>query len=187
MNEHTPKHIDAHLCIHLHSQWRVWCRWSNALRSVRLTTWARQQASLQRCIQRRDYLWAPGINISPQTARSKRRLEYFHLKLYTSTAGQELITAAYLWEPESLKEESAAAWRSMTLDLRRWRRSCSSSLPGKAASSGVLQPAGDRPLFFREDDDQPGRTRETGVEAALILAGDTQRLLITQKHDSSCF
>lgn len=23
MNEHTPKHTDTHLCIHLHSQWRV--------------------------------------------------------------------------------------------------------------------------------------------------------------------
>lgn len=63
----------------------------------------------------------------------------------------------------------------MTLDRRRWRRSCSSSLPGKAASSGVLQSAGDRPLFFKEDDVHPWRTRETGVEAALILAGDMEK------------
>lgn len=74
----------------------------------------------------------------------------------------------YLWEAESLKEESVAVWRSMTLDLLRWRRSCSSSLPGKAASSGVLQAAGDRPLFFKEDV-HPWRTRETGVEDALML------------------
>lgn len=65
----------------------------------------------------------------------------------------------------------------MTLDLLRWRRSCSSSFPGKADSSGVLQPAGDRPLFFKEDDIHPGRTRETGVEAALIFAGDRKRRL----------
>lgn len=85
---------------------------------------------------------------------------------------QNVISTAHLWDAESLKEESEAAWRSMTLDLRRWRRSCSSSLPGKAASSGVLQAAGDRPLFFKEDDVHPGCTRETGVEAALMLAGD---------------
>lgn len=38
----------------------------------------------------------------------------------------------------------------------------------------MLQAAGDRPLFFKEDDVHPGRTRETGVEAALILGGNTQ-------------
>ncbi|TNN77647.1 hypothetical protein EYF80_012237 [Liparis tanakae] len=43
-----------------------------------------------------------------------------------------------------------------------------------AVSSGVLQDAGDRPLFFKEDDIHPGRIRETGVEAALILAGDKE-------------
>lgn len=57
----------------------------------------------------------------------------------------------------------------MTLDLRRWRRSFSSSLPGNTASGGVLQTTGDRPLFFREDDGHPGWTREMGVEEVLIL------------------
>lgn len=36
----------------------------------------------------------------------------------------------------------------------------------------MLQAAGDRPLFFKEDDVHPARTRETGVEAVLISAGD---------------
>lgn len=65
-----------------------------------------------------------------------------------------------------------APWRSMTLDFRRCRRSCSSSLPGKAANSGVLQPAGDRPLFLKVDDVHPGRPWEVGVEEALIIAGN---------------
>lgn len=83
---------------------------------------------------------------------------------------------AYLWDAVSVKEESVADWRSMTLDLLRWRRSCSSSLPGKADSSGVLQAAGDRPLPCREDDGHPGRTRDAGVEAALILATDAENV-----------
>lgn len=80
----------------------------------------------------------------------------------------DLIT--YLWGEESLKDDSVAACRSMTLDLLRWRRSFSSSLPGKAASSGVLQAAGDRPLLWMiKDDGHPGWTREMGVEDVLIV------------------
>ena len=47
-------------------------------------------------------------------------------------------------------------------------------MPGKAASSGVLAAAGDRSLLFKEDDVHPAGIRAMGVEAALILAGDTQ-------------
>lgn len=37
----------------------------------------------------------------------------------------------------------------------------------------MLQAAGDRPLFFKEDDGHPGCTREMGVEDVLILSGGT--------------
>ena len=74
----------------------------------------------------------------------------------------------YLWDADSLNEESPADWRSMTLDLLRCRRSFSSSLMWKAASSGVLQDAGDTPLLtcFRE-----GVHRGAGEGVTLILAG----------------
>lgn len=36
----------------------------------------------------------------------------------------------------------------------------------------MLQAAGDRPLFFKEDDGHPGCTRGTGVEDALILPAE---------------
>lgn len=75
---------------------------------------------------------------------------------------------SYLWEGDSLNEESAAACRSMTRDLRLWRRSSSSSLPGKDARSGVLMAAGEAPLCFR-DGEAHWRTREMGVEDALIV------------------
>lgn len=150
---------------------------------MHLTTWARQRESLWRCIQKWDYLQALKINISKADWNRllKPNLLYklymtacheSHAQTAKSMVWKNFIFTAYLWDAESLKEDSVAAWRSMTLDLRRWRRSCSSSLPGKAASSGVLQAAGDRPLFFKEDDVHPARTWETGVEAALILTGD---------------
>lgn len=46
----------------------------------------------------------------------------------------------------------------------------------------MLQAAGDRPLFFKEEDVHPGRTREMGVEAALILARDRETSFTFKKN-----
>lgn len=85
-----------------------------------------------------------------------------------------LNSIAYLWDAESLKGESVVVWSPMILDLRRWRRSCSSSLPGKAVSRGELVVAGDRPFPFMEEDGHPGWTLDRGVEAALILTREKE-------------
>jgi len=69
-------------------------------------------------------------------------------------------------------KESLADWRSMTRDRRLWRLSFSSSLPGKAARSGVLQEAGDMLLLLCFRDGVRWSTRGTGVEEALIVAAE---------------
>lgn len=71
---------------------------------------------------------------------------------------------SYLWEGDSLNEESAAACRSMTRDLRLWRRSSSSSFLSKDAKSGVLLAAGEAPL-----------TRERGEDDELIVTAWGER------------
>lgn len=41
--------------VYLHFQWKAWCRWNNALRSVHLTAWAQRQGSLRHWIQTQGF------------------------------------------------------------------------------------------------------------------------------------
>ena len=86
---------------------------------------------------------------------------------------------SYLWEVDSLNEESAAACRPMTRDLRLWRRSSSSLFPSKDAKSGVLLATGEAPLCFR-DGEAHWRTRERGEDDELIVTACGERG--TQMH-----
>lgn len=62
----TIKGKEENACTYkyLHFQWRVLCRWSNALRSAHLTTWARQQEFPQCWLRQWDCLWALMIHSS---------------------------------------------------------------------------------------------------------------------------